>query len=51
MKKITLKELMKVNPFKAGRVISALNRNRVKTSKQPTPTTVGTINKIKNLLK
>ena len=50
--KITLAQLMKTNPFKAGKVITALNRNRVKTSKQPTSTTAGTIiAKIKNLIK
>jgi len=48
MKKITLKELMKVNSFKAGRVISALNRNRVKTTLTPAGTIIA---KIKNLLK
>ena len=50
--KITLAQLMKTNPFKAGKVITALNKNRVKTLKQPTFTTARTtINKIKNLLK
>jgi len=50
--KTTLAQLMKTNPFKAGKVITALNRNRVKKSRQSNPTTARTtINKIKNLLK
>jgi len=30
--RITLSELKKLNPFLAGRIITALNRNRVKAS-------------------
>lgn len=33
-KTITLTELQKLNPFQAGKVISALNRNRVKTKQK-----------------
>lgn len=34
MRKITITELRKVNPYLAGKVLTALNRNRVNTKKQ-----------------
>ena len=33
-KTITLSELQKINPFQYGKVISALNRNRVKAKQK-----------------
>ena len=54
-KTITLTELQKINPFQAGKVISALNRNRVKakqkqkTAKLPTFRTEA-LNKIVQLI-
>jgi hypothetical protein len=54
-KTITLSELQKINPFQYGKVISALNRNRVKakqkqkTAKIPTFRTE-TLNKIVQLI-
>ena len=54
-KTITLSELQKINPFQYGKVISALNRNRVKakmkqkTAKLPTFRTEA-LNKIVKLI-
>jgi len=54
-KRITLSELQKLNPYQYGKVISALNRNRVKTkqkqqtAKLPTFRTE-TLNKIVKLI-
>jgi hypothetical protein len=53
--KITLSELQKSNPYKYGKVISALNRNRVKTKQKQTKAKIPTfktesLNKIVNLI-
>ena len=54
-KTITLSELQKINPFQYGKVISALNRNRVK-AKQKQKTAIlptfrtETLNKIVQLI-
>lgn len=36
-KRITLTELKKINPYQYSRVLIALNRNRVQTSKNTKP--------------
>jgi hypothetical protein len=52
--RITLSELQKLNPYKYGKVLTALNRNRVKPKKKPTakiPTfRTESLNKIVNLI-
>ncbi len=54
-KTITLSELQKSNPYQYGKVISALNRNRVKTKQKQTTAKLPTfrtesLNKIVQLI-
>jgi len=54
-KRITLSELKKINSYQYGKVISALNRNRVKTKQKQTTAKLPTfrteaLNKIVQLI-